>query len=121
MRMHWLVFIVEGLLAAAFLMAGWTKVSGSEMQRKAFAESYHYPLGLMYFIGAMEVLGGLGLLVGYWAPILAVLAAAGLTIIMVGAVATHLRLRDTASHMLPALVLLVLVLLVFFGRLSFGI
>lgn len=119
--MHWLVWILEGLLTLAFVMAGWTKVSGSEVQRKAFMESYRYPVGLMYFVGAMEILGGLGLLAGYWAPILAALAAAGLGVIMIGAVSTHVRIRDTANHTLPALVLLVLTLVVLFGRLSLGL
>lgn len=119
--MHWLVWILEGLLTLTFLMAAWTKVSGSEMQRKAFSETYHYSLGLMYFIGAMEALGALGLLVGYWVPILSVLAATGLAIIMIGAVLTHVRIHDTANHTSPAFVLLILTLVVLFGRLSLGL
>ena len=119
--MHWVVWIVEGLLAAAAIMAGWTKVSGSQQQRSAFTENYRYSLGLMYFIGVMEVLGGLGLIAGYWVPILSVLAAGGFAIIMIGAVATHVRSRDTANHTMPSLVLLVLSLIVLFGRLSLGL
>ena len=117
--MHWLLWIIEGLLAAAFVMAGWSKVSGSEMQRKAFTERSQ-SLGFMYLVGTLEAVGALGLVAGYWVPILAVLAAAGLTIIMIGAVFTHLRMRDPLSRAMPALVLLVLALVEVLGRLAVG-
>lgn len=119
--MHWLVWILEAFLVLGFLMAGFGKASGSEQQKQAFSGRYHYSLGMMYFIGAMEMLGALGLLVGYFVPILAVLAAAGLAIIMIGAVATHLRIHDTASHMLFPVVLAILSLVVLFGRISIGL
>lgn len=60
-------------------------------------------------IGAAEVAGGLGLIVPAAtgiAPILTPVAAAGLTLIMGGAVATHLQRGESAG---PPAVLLVLV------------
>lgn len=116
---HWLLWIVEGLLAAAFIIPGWSKVSGSEMQRKGFRERGQ-SLGFMYLIGALELLGALGLVAGYWTPLLALLATIGLAIIMVGAVFTHLRAKDPMSRAMPALVLLVLALVEVFGRLAIG-
>ena len=118
--MHWLVWIVAGLLAAMFLVAGWSKVSGSEMQRKGFAERGQ-SLGFMHLIGALELAGALGLVVGFWVPILALLAAIGLTIIMVGAVFTHVRAKDPLSRATPALVLLLLSLVEVIGRLITGV
>jgi hypothetical protein len=57
-------------------------------------------------LGALEVAGGLGVLVGlYWAP-LGIAAATGLALYFVGAVITHLRAGDRAIQ--PAVALLVL-------------
>ena len=58
--------------------------------------------------GGLEVLGALGLLTGYFIPILEVAAAAGLSLLMILGVATRIRVRDTVVEMLPALVLMLL-------------
>ncbi len=60
----------------------------------------------------MEALGGLGLLIGIWLPWLAELASAGLTLVMLGAVLTHLRTRDPLNKIAPAMVLGVLAIVV---------
>lgn len=58
--------------------------------------------------GALEVLGALGLLVGYGIPPLDIVASAGLSLLMVLGVATRVRVRDPFVQMLPALVLLLI-------------
>ena len=53
-------------------------------------------------VGALELLGGLGLFIGwYYRPLLA-LAAAGLTALMILGVWTRVRIKDTAAETLPA-------------------
>ena len=59
-------------------------------------------------IGALECLGALGLLVGYFNRPVLVLAAAGLTLTMVMAIATRIRIGDSLVRTLPAIVLLAL-------------
>lgn len=63
-------------------------------------------------IGALEIAGALGLMAGLWFKPLAVAAAAGLTLLLIGAVGFHLRARDFAhrrhrSHAVAPVVLAV--------------
>jgi hypothetical protein len=53
-------------------------------------------------IGALEVLGAVGLVVGQWLPPVLVMSAGGLAVLMVLGVATRIRVGDSAVEMLPA-------------------
>ena len=55
--------------------------------------------------GALELLGAGGLLVGLWWPPALRLAAGGLALLMLAAVAIRVRQRDALRLMLPAAVL----------------
>jgi len=107
-----IAWLLQGLLALAFLFAGGTKLSGSqEMIRNITGMGY--PAWATYVIGAVEVLGAIGLLI----PRFTRLAALGLALVMVGAVASHLFLTLLlASSATGAAVLLVLLLVVHFLR-----
>jgi len=105
------VWVVTGLLAALFLLAGTMKVAKSKEQlladpRMGWAEAYSP--GMLTLIGAAEVLGALGLVlpgaldVATW---LVPAAAIGLAVIMVGAVLTHLRRGEVQSAVLNAVLL----------------
>ncbi len=63
-------------------------------------------------LGVVEVAGALGLLVGIWIPILGLLAAIGFVLYFLGALIMHVRAKDPAKDLAPALVLLVLSLIV---------
>lgn len=72
------------LLSLVFLASGGAKLAGLEFEIVAF-ERWGYPLWFMYFIGTVEVAGAMGLLVRrVSAP-----AAAGLALMMLGAMGTH--------------------------------
>jgi len=57
--------------------------------------------------GGLEVLGGLGLLVGSRVPEVMVVASAGLALLMLLGVAVRVRVRDPLLETLPAAALLV--------------
>lgn len=59
-------------------------------------------------VGALEVLGGLGLAAGIVLPALGVASAAGLALLMLLGVGTRLKVRDSLTQTLPALVLLLM-------------
>ena len=58
--------------------------------------------------GALEVLGGAGLLVGLLVTEIMLLASGGLALLMVLGVIARIRVRDPLLEMLPAIVLLVM-------------
>lgn len=91
--------------ALAFLSYGIACVATSRMD----AEFERYGLARhRRLIGALECLGALGLLVGQFSRPVLVLAAAGLTLTMLAAIATRIRIRDSLARTLPAILLLLL-------------
>jgi len=113
------LWIVAGLLALAFLGAGAMKLS---QPREKLAASMgwvnDFSAPMVKTIGALEVLGALGLIlpaVTGIAPILTPLAAVGLLLIMIGAIVTHLR-RGEARTIVVNVVLLLLAAVVAWGR-----
>ena len=114
--MKWIVRILQGLLALAYLMFGYLKLSGNELQAHEFTQTYGYSIGVMYIVGALEILAAIGLLIGFKKPQIAFYSAGILVLIMAGAVATHLKSGQGMSVAAMPLVLLILALIVVLGR-----
>ena len=102
------------LTALLGLVTTFSAVGKFTMNEKA-VEMLH-KLGLtddkIRMLGAIEVAGALGLLIGIWIPILGLLAAIGFVLYFLGALIMHIRSKDAAKDMAPALVLLVLSIIV---------
>jgi len=91
--MSTLIIVVQVILGLLFVLIGSMTVAG----RKMFVENFRrfgYPQWFRVVTGSLEVLGGLGLLLGIWLPWLAALASAGLALVMLGATFTQLRTRE---------------------------
>jgi len=113
--MKWVIRILQGLLAVGFAAFGVMKLTGNAMQVQIF-EGFGYPLGFMYFVGFCEVLGAIGLLVGFWKSRIALLASGGLVLLMVGAVFAHFKAGQGIGLAMPALVFFILSLVVLLGK-----
>ncbi|WP_088072370.1 DoxX family protein [Gottfriedia luciferensis] len=114
--MKWFIRIIKAILIIVFLMSGIVKLSGNAQMLHDFKEVYGYSKGMMYLIGVFEVIGAIGLFVGYWKKNIGKLASSGLAIIMAGAVFTHLHSGQGMNVALTPLILLVLTLIVLFSR-----
>jgi hypothetical protein len=113
--MHRLLWVVQLLLALLFLFAGGTKLV---MAAAELTAQTPLPAAFLRFIGVMEILGGLGLILPGMLHIrtaLTPLAAAGLSIIMIGAVVVTIQTMGLAMAALP-FVAGVLALFVAYGR-----
>ncbi|MDP4502526.1 DoxX family protein [Nonomuraea turcica] len=119
--MNIVLWVVSALLALVFLGAGGAKLAQSKEKliaspNMAWAEDF--PPGALKTIGALEVLGAIGLILppalGI-VPVLAPLAALGLAVTMIGAILTHAR-RKESQPVVINLVLLALALFVAWGR-----
>ncbi len=75
--------------------------------REEFA-SYGLPFWVMCVVGLLKVGLALTLLVAIWIPRLAAPAAIGLGLLMLGALAMHLKVRDPIKKSAPALLVLAL-------------
>ncbi|MEZ4376306.1 MAG: DoxX family protein [Polyangiaceae bacterium] len=115
--MHLALWIASGLLAFAMLGAGAIKLLTPRvklMEKMKWAKTWSD--GNVKLLGLAEVLGAIGLVVPYGTgilPILTPIAAACLAVLMIGAVKTHLDLKEPA--LAPGLLAL-LALFVALGR-----
>lgn len=113
------LWIVAGLLAVMYVFAGLSKTFSAKSK---LDEQLGWPAdvstGTVRFVGIVEVLGAVGLVVPLLtgiAPILTPLAAVGLAIVQLLAVIVHVRRRE--NNMIPVnVVLLLLALFVAVGR-----
>jgi uncharacterized membrane protein YphA (DoxX/SURF4 family) len=99
--MNRLLWTLQTLMALLFLFAGAMKFI---MPAQQMADQTHLSVGFLHFIGAAEVLGGLGLVLPRLLkirPWLTPLAAAGLVIIMIGATVVMAKAGPVTSALFP--------------------
>ncbi|MFD8779488.1 DoxX family protein [Streptomyces sp. NPDC059916] len=117
--MNIVLWITAGLLAASFLFSGVFKLAPSREKYVAAQDwAEDAPRWAPHAIGALEVLGAIGVVLPAMvnvAPILVPLAATGLALVMAGAVVMHLR-RSEFPALAPSGVLLILAAVVAWGR-----
>jgi uncharacterized membrane protein YphA (DoxX/SURF4 family) len=90
------------LLAAACLLPGSAKVLGHTKMQKSAAH-FGIPWRHYRLIGVAELAAAAGVLAGLWWHPLGVAAAAGMVLLLIGALITHRRALDSAKEMAPAL------------------
>lgn len=127
--MNTLLWIIAGLLAAAFLFSGGLKVilpkdkiraAGRIGQMDAAAWTEDFSGDAIKLIGVLEILAAIGLIlppVLGIAPLLAPFAALGLGLLMTGAAITHIR-RNEAKAVVANLAYLTLAAVVVWGRIA---
>jgi hypothetical protein len=96
--------ILAALLVAAFALLGSAKLAAFPAMRSRAAH-VGYSVTAYRRIGALELLGVAGLLVGAAAPVVGALAGVGLLLLLGGASTTHLRHGDGPKEIAPAAVL----------------
>ncbi|TDE27646.1 DoxX family protein [Actinomadura sp. 6K520] len=117
--MNVFLWVVQALLAAIFVMSGLQKLA---QPKNKLAGKYPWvkdvSLATLRFIGVMELLGAIGLVVPAAigiAHVLTPIAGAGLAILMLLAMAMHVR-RKESSAVPVTTILLVLATFVSWGR-----
>ena len=97
------------LLAAACLLPAAGKILGHPKMRQSAAR-----FGISWpryrLIGVAELAAAAGVLIGLWWHPLGLAAAAGMAVLLLGAVITHRRAADSGKEMAPALLALAITL-----------
>lgn len=96
--------ILAGLLIIAFATLGSAKLAAVPAMRSRAAH-VGFSVATYRRIGLLEVLAVLGILVGAAIPAIGVVAAAGLVLLLGGAIVAHLRNGDGLRELAPAVVL----------------
>lgn len=117
-RLHIVLWVVQGLLAAVFGMAGFMKltVPVEELVTKGMGFVNNYRVETVRFIGITEVLAAIGLILPSALrilPKLTPIAAIGLSIVMVLATQYHISHNEST---MPTIVLFAMTILVAWGR-----
>lgn len=71
-------------------------------------EVYGLSVEFMYLVGSLKVAAALGLIVGVWYPFFISFSAGALIILMIGAIAMHIKVNDKVTTYLPALLMFTL-------------
>jgi hypothetical protein len=104
MRWNSLLWTVQALLAVLFAFAGGTKLV---LPIEQMTDPVALPGPFLRFLGVVEVLGAVGLILPWLLrirPILTPLAAAGLTIIMIGATVITATAASPVLALMPFVV-----------------
>jgi uncharacterized membrane protein YphA (DoxX/SURF4 family) len=118
--MNIVLWVLQGLAAAAFLGSGLLKL-GRPIPELAKNMTWvtHFQPPMVKLVGAVEVLGAIGLILPWAtgiATVLTPIAAVGLAVTMIGALVTHARIKDAATLYVPAAVLLIIDAVIAIGR-----
>ena len=118
--MNTFLWILQGILAAVFLMAGGMKLMmPKEKLKEQMGWVEEFTDTQVKAIGVAEVAAAVGLVL-WWAidvaAVLTPLSAVGLVLLMVGAVMTHLRRTELVPFGVMNSMLAVLALIVAIGR-----
>lgn len=106
-----LTVVLQVVLGLAFIGAGGSKLAGTQQMKDDF-DRFGYPRWFMYFTGGVEIAGALGVLAGVFVTGLALLGGLLLAATMIGAVFTHVRMKDSGSRIAPPTILLALAIIV---------
>lgn len=103
------IWVLQGLLAAMFLMAAVGKLTGSSMHRGVF-DHLRLPQWFRVVTGLVELTGSVLLVVGYWQEMFIVSGSLILGVTAIGGMLAHIRVKDGFKDMF---------MIVFLGILSF--
>ncbi|PQP81633.1 hypothetical protein C0Q44_18200 [Paenibacillus sp. PCH8] len=106
-----LSIVLQVILGLGFLMFGLMKF-GSKQMVEGF-KNYGYPGAFRVFTGLIEVIAAGLVIAGIWIDGLAAWGGLLIVVTMIGAILTHIKIKDQLKQMLMPIILLILGLVVF--------
>lgn len=98
--------VLQIILGLGFLMFGYQKFTSEDM-KKGF-EYFGYGDSFRLFTGSFEILSAIVVVVGIWVKPLATIGGIMIVATMVGAILTHLKIKDEVKNMVMPIILLIL-------------
>ncbi|MGY8886418.1 MAG: DoxX family protein [Flavobacteriales bacterium] len=115
MEVNYLIIVVKAFIFFSIVNVwffrfgkptSWRAENANSMKEEF--KAYGLSNAMMYVVGALKVLFSVLLLVSIWSENLAVPAAAGMAILMLGAIIMHFKIGDPIKKSFPALSFLLL-------------
>jgi uncharacterized membrane protein YphA (DoxX/SURF4 family) len=88
---------------------------GAAQSMKEEFAAYGLPEWFCYVVGGLKVISGVTLLIGLFVPGIAVYPAAVVSVLMLGALAMHVKVHDPLKKSVPAACVLALCALIILG------
>lgn len=107
--MSFLSIILQGILGLGFIIFGFMKFSKQMVE--AF-NHYGYPGWFRVFTGVAELVSAALVIAGIWNEALAAWGGLLISATMLGAIFTHIKVKDTVKQMIMPFLLLILGLIV---------
>jgi len=99
-------FVMQGILGVLFLSVGIQKILSDQLQVDIF-KSLKLPQWFRVVTGCVELVGVVGLIIGFWLPWVLVMAGLWFAVTMLIGMIAHVRVKDPFSKSAPAFMLLV--------------
>ncbi|MDX1418993.1 MAG: DoxX family protein [Rubricoccaceae bacterium] len=113
--MNWLSVLLQVVVGLGLLNVWLARSRSATAYRGGDARSlkeefaaYGLPEWMFYLVGALKVGAAVALLIGIWVPSLVGPAAAVVVVLMLGAIAMHLKVKDPLMKSLPAALVLLM-------------
>jgi putative oxidoreductase len=106
-----LSIVLQVILGLGFLMFGAMKFSKQMVEE---FRRFGYSAGFRIFTGVVEIIAAGIIIAGIWNDKLAAVAGLLIAATMLGAIITHIKVKDPANKKMMPIVLLILSLAVFF-------
>ena len=97
-----LTIVLQSWLLFSMAFFGGSKIAGAKHQVELF-DSIQRPQWFRVVTGYVQLIGCIGLIIGYWYPGIAAWAGIGIGIMMLLACLSHLRVKHPFGKMIPAL------------------
>lgn len=98
--------ILQVILGVGFIFFGYQKFVSEDM--KNGFEYFGYSDGFRIFTGTVEIIGAIILIIGIWVKFLAFIGGLLLVATMIGAILTHIKIKDEVKNMMMPIILLIL-------------
>jgi hypothetical protein len=104
------VMVPLGILNVWLLRANQTTIyrGGASKSLKEEFSAYGLPEWMFYLVGGLKVSAAIAILLGFVFPSLVVLGAAVISLLMLGALTMHIKVKDTVLKSLPATAMLLI-------------
>lgn len=120
--MHTLMLILQVIVALGLLNVWLVRSGRSTAYRggnsRTLAEefaAYGLPDWLRKLVGALKIGSALALIAGIWVPVLVVPTVLLLSVLMLGALAMHMKIGDPIGKSVPAFLVLALCVAIYLG------
>jgi uncharacterized membrane protein YphA (DoxX/SURF4 family) len=100
--MHILTIVLQSWLLFSMAFFGGSKIAGAKHQVELF-DSIKLPQWFRVITGYVQIVGCIGLIIGYWYPSVAAWTGILIGIMMLLACLSHFRVKHPIGKMIPAL------------------